>query len=342
MLQIGGLRLYIIIKHMSELTEAKKNTIAKFIIYEDGNTIYIWTKLINKWYSQKYVLFGESKGTDLETTGFKAYQEFYRYCGKEEVERMKHILRPIELWESSEQLHYYNIEFSNIKIYDDIYVLDANSAFTYGANQLPEGFEKLKEYMATLYEKKKNATNKNIRSRYKNLQNYLIGYFARVKGLISVRSKIIEESNKNILKHMAKINLAGGKVFISNTDSIFTDKIGLEIMSTSIGDEVGKFKLEKTSDRLFYKSSNCYQIGDKITYSGVKYFARKNFDFFTNQTAIQTGSLLEGYDFNLGTEDEEYNKLCKVREGQVTVTIYNSIGEIINTKIYKIGDSNDG
>lgn len=331
-------RNYIVIKDIKELKQAFSCDLCRFVVMEDKNAIFIWTKVHGKWVKETFVAFGEYKEKDFEITGRKAYQSFYYYCGKDEVDRMKTVLRPIEIWESEEQLHYYNFEYARMKIYKDIYVFDANSAFTYGTLQLPDGFEILKEYMSTLYEKKESATNSITRSKYKNLQNYLVGYFARVNGFISVRSKIIEESNKNILLRMAEINHKKGTVYLSNTDSIVTDEIGADVMQRYIGKEVGMFKLEDKANRLYYKSSNAYQIGNNIKYSGVGYFARKHTDFFKEEFAVQKGSLIEPFDFILEPSEEENSRLCRVRFGQIEVITFNSIGEEIKRDYYSIGE----
>lgn len=331
-------RNYIIIKDKKELERAKSCDVCRYIILEENNVIYIWSRLFGKWNREKYVLFGSSKDKDEETTGLKAYQAFYCYCGKEEIERMKHILNPISMWESYEQMHYANVEFVGEKIYKPIYEFDANSAFTYGALQLPKDFDLLKEYMLRLYELKETANNSITRSKYKNLQNFLIGYFARIKEFVRVRSDIIRESNKNIELKMAEIVKNKGNVYLSNTDSIVTDEIGAEIMQKYIGSDVGKFKLSTKTDKLFYKSSNAYQIGEKIVYSGVSYFARKHTDFFSDLYAEQKGSLIKGFDFVLNLEDDMYSKVCRVKYGTIEVNVCNKIGELVETIFYKINN----
>lgn len=338
MLQLKNSRNYIVIKDRSELKNAQKVDICGYIILEDSNAIYIWTKLFGKWVKEKYVFFGKNKDKDDEVTGLKAYQSFYHYCGEQEVEKMKHIFKPIPMWESVEQMHFANIEFVNTKIYKNIYEFDANSAFTYGTLQLPKGFEKLKDYMTLLYDSKKNSQNQITRSKYKNMQNFLIGYFARIKEFIKTRSEIIRHSNENIQNKMVEIIKNKGNVYISNTDSIVTDEIGAEIMNKYLKDEVGYFKLSTKTDRLFYKSSNAYQLGEKIVYSGVKYFARKHTDFFKEEYAEQEGSLIKPFCFEIENSEEEYSKLCKVEYGKIEVTVYNKIGELINNYIYKIGE----
>ena len=261
---------------------------------------------------------------------------FYNYCGKDEIDRIKKVFEPINIWESYEQMHYFNFDYSNQKIYKDIYEFDANSAFTYGALQLPDDFDILKEYMLLLYDKKKEATNSITRSKYKNLQNYLIGYFARIKEFVRVRSEIIHESNKNIIDKMLKIANKKGICYLSNTDSIVTDEIGAEVIQPYIGNEVGKFKLSKKVDKLYYRSSNIYQLGDKVVYSGVSYFARKHTDFFDDRFANQEGSLIEAFDFELDLDDNDLSRICRVRFGEIIVTVYNSIGELVDEIIYKI------
>ena len=336
MLKFENIRNYVIIKDRSELNMAKQIDICRYIVMEKENNIFLWSRLNNEWTEEKYSFFGENKEKDEETTGFEAYQNFYYSVGKENVEKMKHIYTPIALFESYEQLHYANFEFSERKIYQDIFVFDANSAFTYGTLQLPTGFEPLKEYMEMLYEKKRTAKNKVKRSHYKNLQNYLIGYFARINDFIRVRSEIIKESNLNIEKKMIEIVKNKGTVYLSNTDSIVTDYIGAEIMDKYKGDNVGQFKLEQVSDKLFYKSSNSYQIGDKVVYSGLKYFERKNTDFFQDKIAEQKGTLIIGKDYSIENSNEEYNKICKVDYGKIIVNIYNTIGELLKIRIYNI------
>ena len=336
MLSLPKIRNYIVIRDRTELGKAKAVQLCRFIILEQSNMIYIWRREKGKWFSSKYVIFDEGIEKDETTTGLRAYQSFYYYCGKDEVDRMKAVFTPITIWESTEQMHYANFEYANEKIYKPIYEFDANSAFTYGSLQLPTDFDKLKEYMLLLYKQKELATNKITRSKYKNLQNYLIGYFARIKELVAVRSEIIRQSNLNISAKMAEIVSKKGTVYLSNTDSIITDEIGAEIMEKYKGTKVGQFKLEKTSDRLYYRSSNAYQIGDRLVYSGVPYFARKHTDFFSDKIAEQKGKLIEQFDFTIDQDDGDCVKLCRVRFGVITVTIYNSIGELLEVKKYQI------
>jgi len=328
-------RTYIIIKNTKELKLAQQNHLCMHIIYESGNCIYIWNRISSDWVKKVYSVYGKVKELDFETTGLKAYQNFYYYCGEEEVEKMKLILKPIDVWDSYEQMHYANIDFVGQKIYKDIYEFDANSSFTFGVFQLQEGFEKLKEYYDYLYSQKENAKNQLIISKYKNLQNYLIGYFARIKQFVAVRSNIIFNSNMNIVLKMKEIKKEGGEVYLSNTDSIVTDKIGNEVMQKYIGTKAGQFKLKTHTNRLFYNSSNSYQIGEKVVYSGVKYFARKYTDFFKEVYAEQEGSLVSGYDFDFECENEEYRKICRVKNSEIKVKIYNNIGELIDIVIYK-------
>lgn len=328
-------RTYIIIKNVKELEIAKQNHLCMHIIYESNNCIYIWNRINSKWIKTVYSVYGKVKELDFETTGLKAYQSFYYYCGAEEVEKMKLILSPIDVWDSYEQMHYANIDFVGQKIYKNIYEFDANSSFTFGVFQLQEGFEKLKEYYDYLYNQKENAKNQLIRSKYKNLQNYLIGYFARVKQFVALRSNIIFNSNMNIVSKMKEIKREGGEVYLSNTDSIVTDDIGNEVMQQYIGTKAGQFKLQIKTDRLFYNSSNSYQIGEKVVYSGVKYFARKYTDFFKELYAEQEGSLVVGYDFDFEYENEEYKNLCRVKNGEIKVKVYNKIGELVDIIIYK-------
>lgn len=328
-------RTYIIIKNIKELELAKQNHLCMHIIYESNNCIYIWNRINSKWSKTVYSVYGKVKELDFETTGLKAYQSFYYYCGAEEVEKMKLILSPIDVWDSYEQMHYANIDFIGQKIYKNIYEFDANSSFTFGVFQLQEGFEKLKEYYDYLYNQKENAKNQLIRSKYKNLQNYLIGYFARVKQFVALRSNIIFNSNMNIVSKMKEIKREGGEVYLSNTDSIVTDDIGNEVMQQYIGTKAGQFKLQIKTDRLFYNSSNSYQIGEKVVYSGVKYFARKYTDFFKELYAEQEGSLVVGYDFDFEYENEEYKNLCRVKNGEIKVKVYNKIGELVDIIIYK-------
>lgn len=338
MLNLHTSRNYILVKNKKELEVAKQCDICKYIIYENNNIIYIYTCINNKWVKETYVAFGKDREEDLETNGYEAYQEFYKYCGKSEIERMKLVYPQIPVWESYEQLHYANLDFIQEKLYQPIYEFDANSAFTYGVLQLSSDFDILKEYMLALYEKKKNAKNKITRNRFKNLQNYLIGYFARVKEFVMLRSEIIRLSNLNILHCMADVKAGGGIVYISNTDSIITNSKGADIMQAYIGDEIGQFKIKTICDKLFYKSSNIYQLGNKMIYSGVNYFARQHTDFFKEEYATTVGSLIKGFDFIIEAEDASYTKVCRVKFGQIEVTVINNIGETINKLIYKIGD----
>lgn len=339
MIEFASVKNYIIVKNSKELQLAKQCNLCRFIIWERKAVIDVYKRDLRKWVKETYHFFNDDTVEDNETTGMIAYQSFYSYCGREEVERMKNILPLIETWESEEQIHYYNFDNANEKIYKDIYVFDANSSFTYGVMMLPNDFNILKEYMYKLYTKKSTAKDKLTRQKYKNLQNFLIGYFARIKNFVSLRSEIIKNSNKNIYSKMREITQAGGIVYISNTDSIVTDSVGAEIMQKYIGSDVGQFKLEKKVDRLFYQSSNSYQLGDKLVYSGVGYFARKNTDLFKEKYATQSGSLIESKEFII-TENENYKKLCTVQYGKVIVRIENKLGELLATKVYKIGDNN--
>lgn len=332
-MKLYNIRNYAIVKNGVELKDAMKDRLCRFIVWENGHTINFYENNLGKWIRKKYVFFGEDVETDEETTGSMAYQSFYSYAGRDEIERMKLILPPIEKWDSNEQIHYANVFHAGEKIYKPIYEFDANSSFTYGTMRLPKGFNTLQNYMYALYEKKRDAKTKLVRSKYKNLQNYLVGYMARVSGFISTRSEIIGNSNNNIYDRMRDIRKKGGIVYLSNTDSIVTDDIGADVMSKYIGTDVGQFKVEGIFDRLYYKSSNAYQIGDKLVWSGVKTFARENTDFFADRIAEQHGSLIEGYDFMLSD-----NRICRVKFGCIEVRVYNNICELVDVKEYRISE----
>ena len=336
MINLPPTRNYIIVKSYKELVKAKQVDLCGYIIWESGCTIRIWERVIGKWVETKYVLFGGKDSSKSEITGHRAYLEFYKYAGANEVEKMKNALSPIDIWDSEEQMHYANFEYAKQKIYKDIYVFDARSSFTYGANQLGGEFDMLKEYLNMHYKLKELAETPEKRAEHKALQNYLIGYFARIKKLIAVRSEIIKESNENIKDKMGKIAKNNGIVYLSNTDSIVTDKAGRDVMVDYLGSEVGCFKLEKTSDRLCYLSPNAYQIGDELKYSGLKYFERKHTNLFEEEYARQEGSLIRPFDFSLDFKNGDYYKICRVEFGQITVTVANALGELIDEFIYKI------
>lgn len=337
MLGLKSSRNYIIVKNKKEFELAKNCDVCGYIILEDNNCIYIYEKQFGKWVKNRFILFGDVKDKDVTVTGHKAYQSFYSYCGKNNIEKMKQYYKPIAMWESFEQMHYCNIDYIQEKIYQPIYEYDANSSFTYGAMQLPNEFQLLKDYMMLLYDKKESSDNKITRSKFKNLQNFLIGYFARIKEFVKVRSEIIYNSNKNIETKMIEIVKNKGKVYLSNTDSIITDDIGNEVMQQYKGFKVGQFKLANKADKLYYKSPNAYQIGDKVVYSGLSYFARKHTDFFNDLYAEQKGSLINGFDFSINLEDESYMKLCRVQFNEIKVTVVNKIGELIDIFYYKAG-----
>lgn len=331
-MKLPNTRNYIVIKDRKELADAMNDIYSRYIILEEANTISLWYWVIGGWRYKRYVFFSEdNKGSD-DTTGLQSYMEFYKSVGKESVEKMKTIIPDIPMWESNEQLHYANIRYTNRVIKEDIFVLDCNSSFTYGIMCLDDDFIDLKKYMLSLYEKKKNAKNKDTRTKYKNLQNYLIGYFARVKGFVGLRSKIIENSNNNIISKMREINNAGGKVYLSNTDSIVTDTTGFMVMQKYISNDVGGFKIETRAKELYYSSSNCYQIDKKLVYSGVRYYARRHTDLIKGQTASQSGSLVKAYDLLIDGD----SAVGKVRPDKIVVNVFNKLGEQIDTVIYTI------
>ena len=319
-----------------EIRKAKEVDLCRHIVFEKDNCIYLYNREGSKWIIERYVFFDKAKEEDMDVTGLQAYVAFYRYCGEKEVSRMKTVLPQIPVWESNEQLHFYNMNYAKEKIYKNIYEFDANSAFTYGVMQLSQDFDLLKKYMQELYDKKQSATNKLDRSHYKKLQNFLIGYFARIKELVSLRSEIIGNCNKYIKKKMNDVRRNGGTVYLSNTDSIVTDDKGAEVLYKCCGEKVGQFKLELKADRLRYFSSNAYQIGNKVVYSGVGYFAKKHTDLFDDLYGTQRGSLVYGYDSVLNLEKPEYSKLCKVGFGKIEVMVLNALGEPIKKHIYKI------
>lgn len=329
-------KIFIIAKNRSDIDIAKRNQICRFIIYEENNIIHIWRRFKSKWLYSKYVAYDDDVERDYTITGFKAYKAFYNYCGKEEVDKMKYVLRPMAIWESQEQMHYANIEHINEKIYKDIYKFDANSSFTYGAYMLQDDFNIMKEYFHNLYDKKENAATKLERSMYKNMQNFLVGYFARIKGFISVRSSIIHNSNTNIRNKIIEIVRNGGNVYLSNTDSIVTDSIGADIMSKYQGSKAGEFKLEQKAERLIYKSSNAYQLDNHLVYSGVRYFARKDIDLFENNHAVQEGNFIEPAEFILNANDSSNLKLCSIHYGEIIVRKTNSLGELVKITRYSL------
>ena len=139
------------------------------------------------------------KLSDIETTGNKAYQSFYSYCGKEEIEKMKHILSPIPIWESFEQMHFANYEFSQQKIYKTIYEYDANSSFTFGALQLPDGFNLLKEKVSSTTNKTNIKIDTSVDALIKQLD---------------IKDKQIEELTKSLQFEQAKNRDLTDKVFL--------------------------------------------------------------------------------------------------------------------------------
>lgn len=332
-LSIGN---YVKARSFKEVAEAMNIDLCRYIVYETNEYIYAWYRYNGKWYKEKYCAYHEVRESDEETKGFDAYMRFYSYCGKAEIERMKTILRPMEIWESEEQLHYSNPEYAKKKIKEKVYVVDCNSSFTYGALQLPSGFDILKQYMTELYEFKRTAERPKIRSKYKNLMNFLIGYFARIDSFVSLRSEIIKNSNDNIINHIRKIRRLGGKVYISNTDSIFTDEVGMDYMSKFIGDGVGEFKLERQADRFIYLSSNAYQLDNKLTYSGIPYLERKHTDLLNDRFAKQEGELIVPRDYLPLISEKENAKICKLKYGEIKVTVTDALGEILEIIKYNI------
>ena len=291
MINLGKSRLYVVVRNKVDYDKAKKIPDCRYIVFEKGCNIFICSESKGSFIKKRYNVFYKATDEDIDTTGIEAYQSFYRYCGREMIDSMKSACRIINSWDSYEQLHYYNFDYADTVINEPVFVYDVNSSFTYGAMQLPKEFDKLKEYMLFLYECKKQASNEVDRSKYKNMMNYLIGYFARVKEFVWLRSEIIRNSNYNINLKMSDIVDAGGKVYLSNTDSIFTDKVGSDVMKKYVGDELGQFKLEKQANKFIYKSSNIYQLGSDVVYSGVKYFARKYVNLFDGTFAQQSGIL---------------------------------------------------
>lgn len=325
-----------VVSNRFELCSAQANPLCRFIIQEANNMIFTFARSGGTWQKSTYIICDEDNDIDFKTTGLEAYRLFYNYCGHDEVERMKLILPPIEIYESCEQMRYANIDYIDEKIYQPIYEYDVNSSFTSGVMHLPKGFEHLKEYMLSLYQKKASAINKVERSRYKNLQNYLVGYFARIKQFIALRSAIIFNSNLNVKNCMHEINRNGGKVFLSNTDSIVTDEKGAEVMQHHLGENVGSFKFVRQADRLCYHSSVVYQIGDNLTYSGVRYFARKHTDLFANISATQYGSFINVVKY-VSNDDDIFKELCFVENGEILVISRNVFGEEVGRYLYKIG-----
>jgi len=340
MLKFSNSRNYIIVKDKKELEEAKKCELCMYIIMEKGNVIHLWEYINFKWVKKRYTVFGRDKTTDDITTGTEAYQRFYKYCGKSEIERMKGILKPIQKWESFEQMNYCNLDYLGEHIHKDIFEFDVNSSFGYGATQLPKGFELLSNYMQELYDERLSAPNEFEKARIKNLMVYLVGCFANIKEFVALRSEIIKNSNDNVLEHMIKIRQNGGTVYLSNTDSIVTDEKGAEVMLPIISDKMGDFKLSTFTDKLYYRSPKVYQLGDKVKYSGLTYFARKHTNFFKGYEAREKGNLIEGYDFVISENFEEsiYSKLCRVRKGKIIVTVVNQLGEFIEEIEYKLED----
>lgn len=333
---------YVKVNSFKEVASAMKIDLCRYIVYEGNEYIYAWYRFNGKWYKEKYCAYHEVKDTDEDTKGMDAYLRFYQYCGRDEIERLKRILRPMEIWESEEQLHYSNPEFARTRIEKDIYVVDCNSSFTHGVMQLPDSFDILKEYMLELYNLKASAKTTRERSKYKNLQNFLIGYFARVQAFISLRSEIITNSNDNILTHIRNIKRIGGTVYISNTDSIFTDNIGMDYMSKYIGNGVGEFKLERTASKFIYLSSNAYQLDDKLTYSGLPYLERKHTDLFENRYARKSGQLIVPKDYIDIVSEKEYTKICSLGLGEIEVTVTDPLGEVLEIIKYDInGVKND-
>lgn len=336
--EIAPLRVWSVAKAIPEIKMLKEIKLCSGIAFERGEQITLFFKNKTGWTQCDYL--GEND-TAFDVSGNSAYRAFYSFCGREEIEKMKKVLPKIEIWESVEQIHYFDFHYAETFIFDKIYEVDVNSSFAYGSLKLSGQFSLLKKYMLMLFAGKRTAATLRERDFFKKMQNYLIGYFARIKDFVSLRSEIIKNSNMHLYSLISKIKSAGGEVYLSSTDSILTNECGFNAVREFLGDGIGQLKLVNVGEKLYYQSSNIYQIDDKVKYSGVGYFARKHTDFFANKIARQSGSLLAGYDFELLNEGSN-SRLCKIGESKIIVDEFNLLGEKLGTKKYTLkGLKND-
>ena len=181
----------------------------------------------------------------------------------------------------------------------------------------------LLDFVEYEYARKKTST-KEERDKHKLILNSLIGIMKYHN--VFLRIAVLEYARMYIE------SLKDENTIMQTVDSIvsLTPRPDLDI-----GDNLGQFKLEQVANRLYYRSPNAYQLGDKIVYSGVQYFAKKHVDLFNEISATQEGSLIRGFNFVID-ENKEYTKVCEVEYGEITVKQYNFLGELINTFKYKV------
>lgn len=119
-----------------------------------------------------------------------------------------------------------------------------------------------KKFVAKYYKGKKNAKTKQERQNYKDILNFLVGYWQRKNCFL--RSTIVERQNRRISYFIHKYK---DHVIYSNTDSIVSD-IHIPEIEQDIGDEVGQWKVEDRGEVALM--NNGYQWkGEKPKISGM-------------------------------------------------------------------------
>ena len=83
MVNLTGSKNYIVVKSKKELELAKTCDICRYIIWEDNNVIYIWTRAFGKWVKEKYVAFDTEKETwsEMEKEAFDKLFHDYEELG---------------------------------------------------------------------------------------------------------------------------------------------------------------------------------------------------------------------------------------------------------------------
>jgi len=115
-----------------------------------------------------------------------------------------------------------------------------------------------KEYIIKYYNLKKNATEKEFRTKYKDFLNIPTGMMQRYD--IFIRNAIIYWSNKYIKSFIDE------NTVYCNVDCIISLVPRYDI---PVGEEIGQFKCEHICDNFKYKQSGIYQWNDECHYQGI-------------------------------------------------------------------------
>ena len=147
------------------------------------------------------------------------------------------------------------------KVFENVHHIDFHNSYPAGlANLYPE----FKEPIEYLYK------HRQMKPEYKDLLNYSIGFFHSKYtkyAFAQLAKDAIEDSNKRVLALSRRVEQAGGRIILFNTDGFWYQ--GTIFHGAGEGDELGQWHNDHTNCRFRAKSAGAYEYIENGEYHPV-------------------------------------------------------------------------